>query len=196
MPNALFRDPSTAIPWKTGQLTVLDSPTPWPEGRPERISINGFGIGGTNVHIIVGSGSGPWNRTQQDGGSRHADRPHLLVTSAASSQSLHERVRQVTRYANNHPGLIPDLAYTLGHRRQHLQHRAFVVAYPDSPLDSSTFQSAKTAVDPKLVFVFNGQGAQWAGMGKSMLETVDGFREDLAEMQGILAALEDPLRGP
>ena len=39
------------VPWETAKLVVPTEPLPWPAGRCERISVNSFGIGGSNVHV-------------------------------------------------------------------------------------------------------------------------------------------------
>ncbi|EHK98537.1 putative Erythronolide synthase, modules 5 and 6 [Glarea lozoyensis 74030] len=53
LPNIKFTTPSPKIPWKTGKLQVPTEPLPWPEDRRERISVNSFGIGGSNVHVSI-----------------------------------------------------------------------------------------------------------------------------------------------
>lgn len=40
-----------AVPFSSAGLKVPTEPTPWPEDRAERIGVNSFGIGGTNVHV-------------------------------------------------------------------------------------------------------------------------------------------------
>lgn len=39
------------VPFKKSKLQVPVEPTPWPEDRHERVSINAFGIGGANAHV-------------------------------------------------------------------------------------------------------------------------------------------------
>ena len=41
----------TQVPFEEGNLTVPVEPMSWPEGKAERVSVNCFGIGGTNVHV-------------------------------------------------------------------------------------------------------------------------------------------------
>jgi acyl transferase domain-containing protein len=50
-PNIKFNKPNPKIPFAEKKLTVPQAATPWPEGRAERISVNSFGIGGTNAHV-------------------------------------------------------------------------------------------------------------------------------------------------
>jgi len=47
-PNIKFSAPNPEIPWETARFAVPLEPTPWPENKRERVSVNNFGIGGTN----------------------------------------------------------------------------------------------------------------------------------------------------
>lgn len=44
---------SRAVPFKEKKLEVPVDPTPWPEDRHERVSVNSFGIGGANAHVSI-----------------------------------------------------------------------------------------------------------------------------------------------
>ena len=39
------------VPFERARLQVPLEPTPWPENRHERASVNSFGIGGANAHV-------------------------------------------------------------------------------------------------------------------------------------------------
>ena len=54
-PNILFTTPNPNIPFEAAKLTVPLEPTPWPQDRLERISLNSFGVGGANAHVILES---------------------------------------------------------------------------------------------------------------------------------------------
>ncbi|KAF3000355.1 t1pks [Neopestalotiopsis sp. 37M] len=55
VPNIKFNNPNPKIPWKSAGLVVPTEPTAWPKGRKERISVNNFGFGGANCHVILDS---------------------------------------------------------------------------------------------------------------------------------------------
>jgi acyl transferase domain-containing protein len=44
---------SSTVPFESSNLIVPQESTSWPEGRKERISVNNFGVGGTNVHVSI-----------------------------------------------------------------------------------------------------------------------------------------------
>ncbi|KAL6857563.1 hypothetical protein ACO1O0_005003 [Amphichorda felina] len=56
-PNIKFVTPNPKIPFKEKKLMVPTEPVPWPANRMERISVNSFGIGGANAHVVLESAS-------------------------------------------------------------------------------------------------------------------------------------------
>ena len=187
-PVALFKTLRPGVPLTEGQLIVPTDAKPWPAERLERASVNGFGIGGSNAHVIIDSGNGFVGSTN----STFNTKSQLIVTSASSVLSLKRRIRQITQYINNHPSCLGDISYTLGSRRHHLDVRAFAVVDPSMPLEDTTFRFTETASHTELVFAFTGQGAQWPGMGTALLKHFDSFKEDVEEMELALKGLDDP----
>jgi acyl transferase domain-containing protein len=190
-PNVFFKTPNPRIPFKEGKLQVPVEVMPWPKDRHERVSVNCFGVGGANAHAILDSiSSFCGDNFRPFSGNCEDDRVHLLVVSARSAESLKQRIRAVTDYANNDLSKLRDLAYTLGERREHLSHRAFTVAKPNELLDESNFQTGRGKA-PEVTFVFTGQGAQWAGMGKDLLNTFLTARKDIQRLEEALGSLAD-----
>ncbi|KAF4981694.1 hypothetical protein FZEAL_2581 [Fusarium zealandicum] len=170
-PNIKFNIPNPNIPFESRKLTVPVEPIPWPEDRLERVSVNSFGIGGANAHVIIDSARSFNVDTRPKSVTRA---PQLLVYSANSAESLTRMTEGYQEFIGNHPESLGDLAYTLANRRQHLSHRAFVVASKDrAGLVSPT---SKVAQAPGVVMVFTGQGAQWPQMAKELLQSNDTFR--------------------
>ncbi|EHA26223.1 hypothetical protein ASPNIDRAFT_171221, partial [Aspergillus niger ATCC 1015] len=190
LPNVFFHTPNPRIPFKEGMLRVPIEPMPWPEGRRHRVSVNSFGIGGANAHVILDSSSyfHMENCTLPKAALDESSR--LLVVSARSTGSLQKRIEQVIEYANANPSRLHDLAYTLGSRRQHLSHRASAVAQQNEPLSLSNFQSAVDAA-PELVWAFTGQGAQWPGMGKELMQAFPIAKDCIVQLDTVLQQLPD-----
>ena len=114
-------------------------------------------------------------------GAREDMRPKLLVWSAADEGGL---VRLAESYAAHLSQLasslsateagayLSDLAYTLAVRRSSLNWKSFVVAGSVFDLHDLTRKLSKpvrSRVDPKLGYIFTGQGAQFAQMSKDLL---------------------------
>ena len=117
--------------------------------------------------------------------------PHLLLFSAKHPKALKNMVDQHRSYHLLDPSRLSDMSYSLGLKREALNQRAFVVTdgaddwipvYSSRPLPRET---------PKTVFVFGGQGAQWAEMGKELITNVPGFRASLQAMDEFLHGLPD-----
>ncbi|RYP07500.1 hypothetical protein DL765_009144 [Monosporascus sp. GIB2] len=79
------------------------------------------------------------------------------------------------------------LSYTLGARREKLDHRAFAIADGSWPLQFSPVVKASGA--PAVKFVFTGQGAQWVGMGSHLLSDLPCFQADIRMMDRVLRKL-------
>lgn len=191
-PNIFFDAPNPKIPFKEANLHVPVTAMRWPQDRSKRISVNCFGIGGANAHAILESTDAYCERESCSEKSNNSswNCSRLLVVSAKNPDSLKQHTKKIAQYANEHPARLHDLAYTLDSRRQHLKHRAFAVAQPSKPVDASAFQSAQTKLG-RLTFVFTGQGAQWAGMGKDLMDSFESFRDDIQQMDSTLQELED-----
>ncbi|KAJ5916406.1 Acyl transferase/acyl hydrolase/lysophospholipase [Penicillium tannophilum] len=167
-PNIKFNKPNPNIPWDSG-LSVPTEPMPWPESRSERISVNSFGITGTNAHVILDSAKSFGIISPAP--KRPLTSPQLLVYSANSADSLKTMTEAYKSFALNNPGRVRDLAFTLANRREHLPHRAFAVASLLATVTTSALSASKTEGVPSIIMVFTGQGAQWPQMGQCMLQS-------------------------
>ncbi|KEY68502.1 hypothetical protein S7711_08355 [Stachybotrys chartarum IBT 7711] len=186
-PNILFNEPNPKIKWDKYGFRVPVTPTPWPEDRAARVSVNCFGVGGANAHAVVESAR-PHLRT------RVANIPHvgkhLLVFSGHQTNALQQRAANVLEYVKAHPNRLADVAYTLGSRRDALAHRAFAVVDGNSQVEISPVVKPKDV--PTVNFVFTGQGAQWAGMGAELMAGYPSFLADIREMDQCLKGLPHP----
>lgn len=107
--------------------------------------------------------------------------------SANSAESLQKLAENYGSYLSKHPERIEDLAYTLANRREHLPHRAFVVASREKP--GSVSPAVKPSQAPNLVMVFTGQGAQWPQMGRDLLRANPVFKSRIQSLDKYLKSL-------
>ncbi|KAI0889325.1 fatty acid synthase S-acetyltransferase [Annulohypoxylon maeteangense] len=170
-PNIRFTTPNPKIPFKEAKLTVPLEPTPWPASRLERVSINSFGVGGANAHVILDSAA-TFNASTITQNAPTI--PQLLLYSANTSKSLTRAVENYKQWVEKHPEKLADLAYTLALRREHLQHRTFAIA--NNGVVENAAPPTKAAPKPNIVMVFTGQGAQWPLMGKELLQSNETFK--------------------
>ncbi|KAL9019704.1 MAG: hypothetical protein Q9185_003042 [Variospora sp. 1 TL-2023] len=180
-PNIKFLTPNPAIPFTSGKLMVPTDPTPWPNDRLKRASVNSFGVGGSNAHAIL------------DCASYHDKKPlctpsclgpSLLLFSANSTKALETSVASYQDFIEKNPSCIPDLAYTLANRREHLSYRAFSIS--DQGIMGATSTPTKSGRAPELVMVFTGQGAQWSQMGLELLDSDPIFLDTIRQLDRYL----------
>jgi len=159
-------------------LEVNQAPLALPADAPLRMSINSFGFGGSNAHIILESA--PPVPEQHAGPIEHA---LPLILSAKSAESLHAYAGKLATFIQNsaHTPLY-DIAYQLYQRREHHAQRTVLLAKNNAAaieqltaLAQNQASWAPVVTQPlakgdQPVFVFSGNGAQWEGMGRALLE--------------------------
>ncbi len=182
----------------------------WPRGdAPRRAGVSAFGFGGTNAHVILEEPPVPKPREKK------LERPrHLLALSARSSQALSELAARYAADAEANPsGSLADIVHTANTGREHFDHRAAVVAgslaelrdklrsFAADPLADHEYMvpgvhSGHPEVDrpPRIAFLFTGQGAQYAGMGRALYDTQPTFRTAIDRCAEVLRRrLDRPL---
>ncbi|KAI2617780.1 hypothetical protein GGR54DRAFT_640866 [Hypoxylon sp. NC1633] len=183
-PNIKFSTPNPKIPFREKRLTVPTKPTPFPSNKAERISVNSFGIGGSNAHVILDSFP---KSEKTDGTIKTRKRPELLIFSANTQNSVKQQIDQYQEYVSQHSSALYDVAYTLALRRERLAHRAFMIKSGEQIIETSGLVKAPAKFAGRnVMMVFTGQGSQWAEMGRGLFITNSEFREDIHLMDNIL----------
>ncbi|RCI09633.1 hypothetical protein L249_4165, partial [Ophiocordyceps polyrhachis-furcata BCC 54312] len=192
-PNIKFNTPNPKIPFKEKKLEVPTEPVPWPQDRCLRASVNCFGMGGTNAHVILESAvsftptaSSPPPTDAADGRF-----PQLLVFSANTAPSLERCVKELQHYLQRHPDSLADLSYTLGVKREHLAFRATSVVDSQLPVITASPSVKVPSSPPEVVMVFTGQGAQWPRMGVELYRSNSTFRTSILRLDDVLRMLPD-----
>ncbi|RAK77710.1 polyketide synthase [Aspergillus fijiensis CBS 313.89] len=186
-PNVFFEEPNSKIPFEQVKLKVPVEAIPWPSDRHERVSMNSFGIGGTNAHVVIDSaasicGQRPENKTDA---SLRNEVPHLLLHSAKSSKSLDGNIQNADYFEAYQRFVVIWLTHWGFHREQ-LPHRAFSIVGADGAL---TTVARSRVTRREIVFFFSGQGAQWPGMGRELLRKSPQFQADIRALDRHLQQL-------
>jgi acyl transferase domain-containing protein len=192
-PQVNFSTPNPRIPFQKSRLVVPLSPVPWPENRPERVSVNSFGITGANAHAVIESAAfhGIHNSKCSTAAETSKDSDsHLLVLSATTAESLKTKWANIQSYITTYPNSIRDLAHTLANNRDHLSHKAYCITDAQGLGELASMEKVKQV--PILNLVFTGQGASWQAMGKELIETIPSFREDISYMADVLTRIPHP----
>lgn len=185
-PSLHFQAPNPRIDFENSPFFVNTVLRPWPaEGGPRCAGVSSFGIGGTNVHVVVEEA--PPDARKRPGPSVTGG-PYLLPLSAATEGGLEAAASALAGHLAAEPGLPPaDVAYTLQVGRKSFPHRGCLVCSDLSEAAAGLrgeggqplLSGVVGGTAPPLAFMFPGQGAQYAGMGRGLYEGWPPFREAL-----------------
>ncbi len=166
LPKTLhFQSPNPRIDFANGPFQVLGEPRAWPRGeRVRRAGVSSFGVGGTNAHVIVEE------PPVQSAGAR---RPSELIVLSARTEPELELIsaRVAERMASTD---ARELAFTLATGRHVFPLRRAAVTDDPEALKRAPIERAEAR---PLAFVFPGQGAQHALMGRYLYESEPAYRE-------------------
>ncbi|HWM00955.1 MAG TPA: SDR family NAD(P)-dependent oxidoreductase, partial [Actinophytocola sp.] len=198
LPRSLHIDrPSSHVDWAAGALALLTENQPWPGGdRPRRAGVSSFGISGTNAHLIL---------EEAPVDPRPAEVVEPVVAdvvpwsiSGRGEAALRAQAAQLHAFLLEHDELAPrSVGATLARSRAGLSHRAVVVGADRAELLAGLAAVAageepvRPAVAGGAVFVFPGQGSQWAGMGRELLATSPVFAESIHDCEVALGSFVD-----
>ncbi|MFF1302869.1 alpha/beta fold hydrolase [Streptomyces sp. NPDC058307] len=199
--------PATHIDWTAGALRLADENLSWPRsGRPRRGAVSSFGISGTNAHVILEEPPAePAGLTTDHAGPATDDFGHPVpwLVSAKTPDGLREQVRRLHERVSGDPSLQPaDVARSLVSRSL-FEHRAVVIGRTREELldrlaavgrgEPATGAVRGTAAGrpSRTVFVFPGQGSQWAGMAAELLDSSIVFAESIDRCAKALAPHTD-----
>ncbi|WP_078968622.1 type I polyketide synthase [Streptomyces sp. NRRL F-6492] len=203
LPRTLHVDaPTRHVDWERGGLALLTENTPWPAGdRPRRFGVSAFGMSGTNAHVVIEEAPARPESAPDHGPDGGA--PYTLVLSAKSAGALKGEARRLLAHLEARPDTgLGAIAAELAGARSVFAHRAVVVAADraaaleglaavadDTP--SPHVVTGHAPADRAPVFLYPGQGAQWPGMARELLDRSPAFAGRIAEA----AAALDPLTG-
>ncbi|WP_171166655.1 type I polyketide synthase [Streptomyces sp. I05A-00742] len=209
LPRTLHVDePTPHVDWTAGAVELLTEHRDWPEtGQPRRAGVSSFGVSGTNAHVILeqapdaapvapagDAGVLPWLLSAKHAGALRAQAGRLAAHLTAGPETDAAAV-----------------GWSLASGRSTFAHRAVVIGRADELIDGvrelesggaapGVVTGEAGAAHDGAVFVFPGQGSQWAGMAVGLLDTSEPFRESVEACERALNpfvdwSLTDVLRG-
>jgi malonyl CoA-acyl carrier protein transacylase/SAM-dependent methyltransferase/acyl carrier protein len=157
-----------------------------------RAGISSFGFSGTNAHVIVEEAP----RTERRTADWQAGL-HLLPLSARTPAALEELRASYREHLSGTTAEAEDICYTASAGRAHFEERAFYLGKDRAELQAALDQTGprgRKEGTPAVAFLFSGQGAQYAGMGRELYETQPLFRQALDRCAALLQEdLGEPL---
>jgi acyl transferase domain-containing protein/NADPH:quinone reductase-like Zn-dependent oxidoreductase/aryl carrier-like protein len=214
LPNMLFNKPNPEIDFAALKIAVPTEVMDWKSATGlRRASVNSFGYGGSNAHVILEN-----HRLEGTTAAMHPgfqdtdevvgvekrqnpgiDRPYLIPLTSHNTKGAANLLSHLSDYIKESEGLdISDLAHSYSVRRSMHQRRWFVVGSNidsvvnslEKPLPADKW-SRKNDAQPRIGFVFTGQGAQWYAMGRELLEKSPLFRQTIERCDAVLKELPD-----
>ena len=213
-PNLHFTAPNPNIPFEKFNLRIPTSRQPWPPERTEPAvgGVNSFGFGGTNAHVVVSefraeeipdssySGKRAGSLTFSE---KHSERhrPLSLPLTARSEGSLRKLAASFVDFLGSpqrNSSSFQDICFSASQRRTFYVHRLAVVASSKreagdqlqaflSGHPPTGMSAGERGADPlKVVFVFSGQGTQWARMGRELFAKEPVFRKAIERCDDLL----------
>ena len=215
-PNINFKTPNASIPFDALNLCVPTQPEAFPDtDGPNYAVVNSFGFGGANACALVSSPpetNFDYHPMPASRAPKHwetgADRfPHMVPVSGASQEALQANAGALLKAMSGKGTLaktpLADIAAALATKRSHLMYRAVILARTPAQLrtglrhlaagntDAANIITGQMQSTGKVCFTFSGQGSQWWGMARDLLElnttfsdAVDAFDAEFIPVTG------------
>uniref|UniRef100_UPI003D7102AE type I polyketide synthase n=1 Tax=Streptomyces sp. bgisy084 TaxID=3413777 RepID=UPI003D7102AE len=212
LPKSLhISEPSRHIEWTAGEVEVLTEAMPWQQdGRPRRAGVSSFGISGTNAHAILEEAPADEDAPAPEAAGEPARALPLvpLAVSARSAPALRAQAAQLLARVKQDELDLTDVGHSLTTTRTAFEHRAVVLAEDRAAalrgleqLATQGIEGAGTGVvggrtmRGATAFLFPGQGAQRAQMGRELYQAFAAFATAFDETCTLLdTQLDRPLR--
>ncbi len=166
----------------------------WRSGVKRRVAgVSSFGFSGTNAHVVLEEAP------RQERLNPEWQRPlHILALSARTPAALDQLAGQYAEALDRAPGELANICYTANSGRASFNQRAvYYGANEDQMRQALRAKPAARGVKettPEIVFLFSGQGSQYAGMGKELYDTQPVFHRTLDQIAALLDnELQEPL---
>ncbi len=176
-----FKNPNPNMDLANSPFVPASELKTWkPEQGPRRAGVSAFGVGGTNVHMILEEHSTQPGEVSGTTGSKS----YILPLSATHPDALQAAVINLGNYAKEHPETdLNSLSYTLQQGRRNYDIRTILTARTSTELSTKAAAHSGKGITKgnyrNVIFMFPGQGAQHPEMAKDLYETEPVFRSAL-----------------
>ncbi|MEQ9404971.1 MAG: amino acid adenylation domain-containing protein [Cyclobacteriaceae bacterium] len=179
-PTLNFLKPNPKIDFSSSPFYINTNLKKWKNHNgPLRAGVSSFGIGGTNAHLLL--------QEAPSGSPISSGRLfQILNVSAKTMEALRRNLENLLEYIIKNKAIeIADVAYSLKARASHKYREVVICKNRDEAIEliSAKVESLKEKKprldDAEIVFMFPGQGSQYAEMGKDLYESEVVFRDEI-----------------
>lgn len=164
-----YHQPNPHIDFTNSPFFVNAELRDWHQTEEKFAGVSSFGVGGTNVHVVLQAYKNQVFESSQPKSSE------IIFWSAQSKQSLinygDSLAKAITIDSNKS---LSDISFTLQQTRVPFKHRKFVVANDHKQLADLIQTDQNTHVlkeqPEEIIWTFPGQGAQYINMGLSLYQ--------------------------
>ena len=183
-PNVNLRELNPALKFEKTPFYTISQAQEW-EAAPStarRASINSFGFGGTNCHMVVEEAP---KLVEAMSEKKYARPNHVLCLSAHTKQTLEQKINNLADYLKTNDNDLGDICYTENVTKSLFKYRWSGVAESCADL-LNKLQAVKpdqieAVLPPKVALMFTGQGSQYVGMARQLYESLPVFRKSIDE---------------
>jgi acyl transferase domain-containing protein len=178
-PTPGFTQPNPALGMEPTSFVVSSSAVDWTGDQERWAGVSSFGIGGTNVHLILSRATAADLRKDESAG------PRIFPVSTRTASALNTACEQLSHWLSEHPSCSPaDVTLTLQRGRRSFGFRRAVVADHGTEAAALLLKSPKKAepgtdLSRDVVFLFPGQGQQFPGMSDALYRSDCFFRRTI-----------------
>ncbi|MFD8202711.1 type I polyketide synthase, partial [Streptomyces sp. NPDC059701] len=202
-PSLNYRTQNPDIPLDTLNLRVQTEARAWsvdPDtDGPRTAGVSAISVGGTNCHVVLEQAPAAEEEPAAESASGVAPVVVPWVVSGKSEAALRAQAGRLASFVRDRADLSPvDVGLSLVTTRSVFEHRAVVLdgadglgALAEGRESAGVVWGSAAGADGRAVFVFPGQGSQWAGMAAELLESSPVFAERMGECAAALEPYVD-----
>ncbi|TCK55871.1 acyl transferase domain-containing protein [Flavobacterium sp. 90] len=180
VPSINFSEANPSLQLSTSPFYVSQKTSVWPQHfELRRAGVSSLGVGGSNVHVLVEEP--PMIDVEEE-----TKRPFVVALSSLNQQNLQSQKKQLSEYVLANPTLtLADLEFSSLYGRKVMPYRFSVVCTDKDELvaqlngiqNDNCFEGFGNI--PETVFMFPGQGSQYANMALALYENNEAFKKDM-----------------
>jgi phthiocerol/phenolphthiocerol synthesis type-I polyketide synthase D len=175
------------------KFTIAADGMPWPEvTRPRRAGVSSFGVSGTNAHVVieqapvtepVAAQPEPAVSTLMVSGKTPARIGPIaeMLADWMSGAGAGAPLADIANTVNNHRGRYRSFAAVAA--RSHEQAVAGLRALAAGEPATGVVEAGEKPHGSGTVFLYSGQGSQWAGMGRQLLAEEPAFAAAVDDLE-------------